>query len=490
MFVEVTRLFTVVLLTAAGFMIGKDLAPASAELSGIGGMLGCLVGYLTGGVLGRTLERAVGVVERRVDRVPLPQVIAGMVGGGIGAVFGLTVAVPLALTVRPAAIAIGIGGLLVWFTMYIGFRVAARKSEELFAMAGLSTRPLVRARPVRRRRRLPRRLVRGDGRPAAAALAFGSVPRRPARAALHPRRAAGHGRRERRTLAPRPSWSRDPRAAAPRGAEPRVRGRRRGPGGRGGRCQAPRPRPPLAGPDPHQRHQPGQGRRAAGGAGDHSAQAGGRPHPRGPRRRDPARRPHPPGSPSRPGCRLPRRRLDGRGQRGRRPRGHRVRLARRLIDRPDRGRPDGVRAADRSSGGPAGGRSDRDPPRRHPDRARPLPRPLRQVSIDGCRPGPSSSRPDPVPASVARSSSSRWRGERLVDRAVAERNQMLQRSGRRPAGRRGVGRTARRGVRRRGRDPRRVGPVPGSRQCPRKPMLVLVHDAARPLASRRASSPR
>ena len=49
MFVEVTRLFTVVLLTAAGFMLGKDLAPNSAELSGIGGMLGCLVGYLCGG---------------------------------------------------------------------------------------------------------------------------------------------------------------------------------------------------------------------------------------------------------------------------------------------------------------------------------------------------------------------------------------------------------------------------------------------------------
>lgn len=147
MFVEVTRLFTVVLLTAAGFMLGKDLAPATSELSGIGGMLGCLVGYLTGGVLGRFLERAAGVVERRVDRVPLTQVLAGMVGGGLGAMFGLTLAVPVALTVRPLPIAITIGGLLVWLAMYLGFRIAARKSEELFAMAGLSTRPLVRARP-------------------------------------------------------------------------------------------------------------------------------------------------------------------------------------------------------------------------------------------------------------------------------------------------------------------------------------------------------
>jgi uncharacterized protein YacL len=146
-FVEITRLFTVVLLTAAGFMIGTELDPGEGQLPGISGMVGCLVGYLTGGVLGRFLERAVGVVERRVESLPLPQVLAGLVGGGVGAMLGLTVAVPLALTVRPAAISIGIGGLLVWLTMYLGFRVAARKSEELFAMAGLSTRPLVRARP-------------------------------------------------------------------------------------------------------------------------------------------------------------------------------------------------------------------------------------------------------------------------------------------------------------------------------------------------------
>jgi uncharacterized protein YacL len=147
-FVEVTRLFTVVLLTAAGFMLGTEIDPGEGQLPGIAGMVGCLVGYLTGGVLGRFLERAVGVVERRVDNLPLPQVLAGLVGGGVGAMFGLTVAVPLALTVRPLAISIGLGGLLVWLTMYLGFRVAARKSEELFAMAGLSTRPLVRARFV------------------------------------------------------------------------------------------------------------------------------------------------------------------------------------------------------------------------------------------------------------------------------------------------------------------------------------------------------
>lgn len=147
MFVEVTRLFIVVLLTAAGYLIGRDLDSGNGDqLAGVAAMLGCLIGYLCGGVLGRLLERAVGAVERTVERLPLPQVLAGMVGGGLGAILALAVAVPLALYLRPE-IALPLGGLVVWLAMYLGFRVAARKSEDLFAMAGLSTRPLVRARP-------------------------------------------------------------------------------------------------------------------------------------------------------------------------------------------------------------------------------------------------------------------------------------------------------------------------------------------------------
>ena len=146
MFVEITRLFTVVLATAAGFMLGQDIGSGGTNVAGIAGMLGCLVGYLGGGLLGRLLERAVGVVERSVERLPLPQVLAGVVGGGVGALVGLACAIPLAVYVRPE-IALPAGGLITWLMMYLGFRVAARKSEELFAMAGLSTRPLVRARP-------------------------------------------------------------------------------------------------------------------------------------------------------------------------------------------------------------------------------------------------------------------------------------------------------------------------------------------------------
>src|SRR5579884_3038044 len=84
MFVEVVRLFMVVLFTAAGYWLGRDTGSTAATASGIAAMLGCLVGYVMGGLFGRLLERAVGVVERRVERLPAAQVIAGFVGACIG----------------------------------------------------------------------------------------------------------------------------------------------------------------------------------------------------------------------------------------------------------------------------------------------------------------------------------------------------------------------------------------------------------------------
>jgi uncharacterized protein YacL len=41
-------------------------------------------------------------------------------------------------------------GLLVWIGIYEGFAIAMRRAEELLALAGLSTRPLVRATPYAR----------------------------------------------------------------------------------------------------------------------------------------------------------------------------------------------------------------------------------------------------------------------------------------------------------------------------------------------------
>jgi uncharacterized protein YacL len=140
-FVEGVRLFVVLQATAAGFLVARDLPMQS---QGLVAMIGCLVGYVTGGMFGRVLERALGVVERRVDKLPAAQVVAGTVGAVLGAIAGVLLALPVALLLPTHAV-LPLLGLAAWVVGWLGFRILGRKSVSLLEMLGLSTRPLVRA---------------------------------------------------------------------------------------------------------------------------------------------------------------------------------------------------------------------------------------------------------------------------------------------------------------------------------------------------------
>ena len=150
---------------------------------------------------------------------------------------------------------------------------------------------------------------------------------------------------------------------------------------------------------------------------------------------------------------------------GERPRRHGPGVAHGLVDRAHQRRADGVRPPDRPRRPRGAGRRDATST---PDHG--LSR--RRASIDGCRPGPSSSRRAPAPASAARSSSAR---------SVA-RGSSTARSRPRPrrcdgvvvvlpAGAR-VGRSAGRRGRRRRRDPGRLGAGRAGRGARRRPTIV------------------
>jgi uncharacterized protein YacL len=143
MFVEVVRGFMVLLGTLAGFWVARDLGVPPGWES-LGGVLGCLAGYVSGGMIGRLLERALGIVEDRVDRLPPAAFLAGALGALGGALAGATVTVPMAL-LAPEKVALPLGGLLIWVSAWVGFRLVGRQSAALFELLGLSTRPLVRA---------------------------------------------------------------------------------------------------------------------------------------------------------------------------------------------------------------------------------------------------------------------------------------------------------------------------------------------------------
>ena len=144
MFVEGVRLFMVVLGTAAGFWLSRSFGAAGSGLEGLGGMLGCLAGYVGGGVIGRLLERAVGEVERRAEKIPAAQVVAGAMGAIGGGMAAILVSVPIVLLV-PGGLGIPLAGLLVWVSLWLGFRIVGGRSAAMLEMLGLSSRPLVRA---------------------------------------------------------------------------------------------------------------------------------------------------------------------------------------------------------------------------------------------------------------------------------------------------------------------------------------------------------
>ena len=58
MFVEGVRLFVVVLGTAAGFWAVHSFG---LQAEGLGGILGCLLGYVSGGFFGRLVDKVNGL---------------------------------------------------------------------------------------------------------------------------------------------------------------------------------------------------------------------------------------------------------------------------------------------------------------------------------------------------------------------------------------------------------------------------------------------
>ncbi len=146
MFVEISRLLIVLALTLTGLAAGREIGGDASMGDTIGGVLGTLIGYVGGGVVGRSVERAFGSVEERVETVPSGRLFAGGLGAVVGGLGGAFLALPLVLVFSAVPMYL-VATLIVWVAGSLGVRVAWRKSEELFAMAGLSSRPLIRSAP-------------------------------------------------------------------------------------------------------------------------------------------------------------------------------------------------------------------------------------------------------------------------------------------------------------------------------------------------------
>jgi uncharacterized protein YacL len=101
---------------------------------------------VAGGVLGRLIDQVMGRVERNLNRTSAAGLLAGAVGGSALGLLSALVGLPAVILI-PNRWGWPVFGLVVWIGIYEGFAVASRRAEELLALAGLSTRPLVRATP-------------------------------------------------------------------------------------------------------------------------------------------------------------------------------------------------------------------------------------------------------------------------------------------------------------------------------------------------------
>lgn len=143
-FVEITRLIVVLGMTALGYTLGRSAPRAlpswdPGTLVFVCSMFGAALGYLLGGVLGRLLLSAFGVAERRVDRAPASEVIAGVLGALVGLLAAILFSMPF-LLLLPSVWSAPITLLLVYTLTTLFFRLARVKSKDLLAMAGLGQR--------------------------------------------------------------------------------------------------------------------------------------------------------------------------------------------------------------------------------------------------------------------------------------------------------------------------------------------------------------
>lgn len=125
------------LFTAGGWQLAE-----AADLEGgrllLAVVLGSLVGYVVGGVIGRRAEVAVSALETEFQRMPASELLAGV----IGLILGLLIAVLVSLLAfrLPLTVAYPTAALVSVVLAYVGYRAGRAKRDELFGLFGLKTR--------------------------------------------------------------------------------------------------------------------------------------------------------------------------------------------------------------------------------------------------------------------------------------------------------------------------------------------------------------
>jgi len=136
--VEFVRLIMVALFAAAGWEVASRTGPETTSRLVLGIVIGSGVGFVLGGVFGRTTASTASHLEREFSRMPAADILAG----AIGMVFGLIPAALLSIPLfhLPPTASFPTVAFIYFVAGFVGYRVGRAKSDELFAAFGVKPR--------------------------------------------------------------------------------------------------------------------------------------------------------------------------------------------------------------------------------------------------------------------------------------------------------------------------------------------------------------
>jgi uncharacterized protein YacL len=149
--VEIIRMLIVLGLTAIGYQLGGN-PPSFIDFGSpettllLMTVFGAGIGYVAGGIFGRTLSKLVGVVEKKVDKVQAGELLVGSLGILIGVASGLLLSWPILMAVRTDYVAYSVAAILIVFMGTLAYRIAIRKSFDLLGLMRLAPRHELRGK--------------------------------------------------------------------------------------------------------------------------------------------------------------------------------------------------------------------------------------------------------------------------------------------------------------------------------------------------------
>ncbi|MHB8219994.1 MAG: hypothetical protein ACYDHU_06700 [Acidimicrobiales bacterium] len=136
LFIEILRLILVMVGALGGSEAGHGIdATSPGPVAGL--VLGALVGYVAGGLLGRYIDRQQGRALRRLAPLPPGELFAGSLTGIAGLLLGVAVCLPLLAVVR-SGLTYSLAAALGWIGAWSGYRIGEAKGRQVVAAAGLS----------------------------------------------------------------------------------------------------------------------------------------------------------------------------------------------------------------------------------------------------------------------------------------------------------------------------------------------------------------